>query len=418
MDLMHKIQIDPRNIRISDIYKSLILFVLIVPDDVFTLFTIYTNRTPDYIAYKWLNYSYNIFLLAIVLLGLLLSNYHDEKVLWILCILVMVREIFFFFLSNNSCIKDGSYEIYLTLFTGISLAKLLEYACEDVEELNRFFWTIIIFNVFTVYLAAILQFGQANRYNAVNMDVGSTGTICSLTIIYCLFGEEVKKRMLLVITAAGALFLSGSRVNLLLLVVILSSGYLIRVIQQRKINKIIVIGLIIIMSFSFLGFVILGVSRLRAIISSKFSIARMIASFSLKGMEGDASVLGRTKSIGIGMDIIKNNPWGISGYFTNLQIQTVQRGFPTFPHSSLIDYYIFLGPVIILFIVSVIVILRRLFLTKFSQFMALLYIFIFITISGGPIVNFKLIFIYTAIMIISYKFSIIDNGIDIETLLE
>ena len=151
-----------RYIRVKDIYKLLIFIVLIVPDDVFTLFAIYTNRTPSFIAYRWLNYSYNIVLLAILVLGIIRSLYHNEKGLWILAALVIFREIIFFLFSENSCITDGSYEIYLTLLTGIALAKLSEYACEDTEELNKFFWTIIVVNILTVYLAVILQAGHAN----------------------------------------------------------------------------------------------------------------------------------------------------------------------------------------------------------------------------------------------------------------
>lgn len=415
MNSIPNTRIDLRHIRVNTVYKLLIFIVLIVPDDVFTLFAIYTNRTPSFIAYRWLNYSYNIVLLAILVLGIILSLYHNEKRLWILSALIIFREIVFWLFSENSCIADGSYEIYLTLFTGIALAKLAEYACEDYDELNRFFWTVIIANVMTVFLAVLLKAGYANRYNAINMDVGSTGTICSITVIYCLFNEKIKNRTLIALLSVVALFLSGSRVNLLLTVIMLAVGFLIRIFQHGAINKRVAISFIALMFFGFIGLIYYDANSFGTVSGSNVSIARMIASFSLDGMRQDSSVLGRTTSIGVGIDIIKNNPFGISGYFTNLQVQTVQRGFPTFPHSSLIDYYIFLGPIFILFIISVVKMLKRLFRSNYPHFMVLLYMFVFITLSGGPIVNFKIIFIYSTILIVSQQFSRIENSVGTET---
>ena len=76
----------------------------------------------------------------------------------------------------------------------------------------------------------------------------------------------------------------------------------------------------------------------------------MIKAMSFNSMESDSSVLGRSRSIGIGFKIIKEHPFGISGFFTNLQLETQKYGFPTFPHSTFLTYYILIGPIIAILI--------------------------------------------------------------------
>ncbi len=390
-------------VRVSNIYKLLVFLILIVPDDFFTIFAIYTNKSPGFISYRWLNYSFNVVLLVVLLLGLVLSIIHNEKRLWGWIILALIRELLFLALGMNSCFSDHSYEIYLTLLTGISLTLICKYISDDVDDLNSFFWISMICNVATVYLAVIMRAGFANRYNAINMDVGSTGTICALTIMYCLFNENIRNRVLIAIVALIALFLSGSRVNLLLTVLMLVAGFIIRGIQHRKFEGNVVLGFACLSILGFIALVYFDATSQGLASNTNLSINRMLASFSFDEMSADSSVLGRTTSIGVGIDIIRYNPFGISGYFTNLQSETVQRGFPTFPHSSLIDYYIFLGPILLILIFKIIRTLKRLWKIDFSQFMILLYMFTFITISGGPIVNFKIIYFYSMIILISSR---------------
>lgn len=392
------------HIKYSTIYKFLAFIILCLPDDVFTFFAIYSNKTPGFIAYRWLDYSFNIILMFILVVGLLMTITRSEKGLWGLIVLAVLREVIFLITEASSCFVAGSYEIYLTLLTGIVLAKIVQYIANDLEDLNRFFWAVIIFNVCTVYLAIIMHIGHANRYNAVNLDVGSTGTICALTIFYCLFNENIKYRIGTALVALFALFFSGSRVNLLLTLLLLIVGVIIRSIQKRSVKKRVFIGFTCLALLGLIFLVYMDTKNQGIVLNGNVNMMRMAATFSLDEMGSDNSVLGRSTSIAIGLDIIKKNPFGISGYFTNIQMETIKRGFPTFPHSLLLVYYIFLGPIIFLLLFNILKNLKVLFKYNFSQFMVLLYMFAFITISGGPIVNFKLIYIYTSILLISNMF--------------
>jgi len=387
------------------IYEFLIFFLLMVPDDVFRMLPLYTNKSPNYIVYKWLDYSYNIILFTVMLTGLLVAVKKKDKVILGLTLLVFFRELIFLLLGENSCFTDGSYEIYLTLFTGVALAIIVQDLFHSVEDHSKFFWFVMVANAMTVYIAYAmgLMVKNSHRYNAINLDVGSTGTICSLIILYCIFSETIRYRLIIAMITLVALFLSGSRINLLFVVFFLLFGIVIRLLQKKSFEKKSVYGFVFVAMIGMVLLMMMDANSQNLLNNSSMSISRMISSFSFSEMEDDTSVLGRTRSIFIGFDIIKHHPFGISGYFTNLQVETVQRGFYTFPHSLILDYYIFLGPILILLVIRIIRCLVVLFKREFSQFMVLLYLLAFVTFSGGPIVNFKLVFFYATIILISIR---------------
>lgn len=68
-----------RAVRKIDIVNSLLLFCLIMPDDFFGFITLYISRTPDRIAYKWLNYQFGVISAVILLMGIVLYSDQKEK---------------------------------------------------------------------------------------------------------------------------------------------------------------------------------------------------------------------------------------------------------------------------------------------------------------------------------------------------
>ena len=395
-----------RHIKKGAIYNFILYTLLLLPYDCYRILALYSSETPSYIHYNWLDYSFNIIHLFILAGGFLLSILCCNKTVFGIISLMLLREILFLLLGFNSCFENSAYEIYLALFVGFAFWKLVEHNCQSVDELEHFFWKAIFLNILTVFIAPLagkgIISGAISRFNAVNMDVGSTGTICALLVIFCCFNKKVVHQALIAGIALIALFLSGSRINLLLLFMMVLIGALICTRSDHKINRkwfYLLTGIAIIGTVA-ITYVILMTSN--SLLSTDSGIGRMVSSFSPDKMESDDSVIGRTTSILVGLDIIYNNPFGISGFFINLQNETIQRGFPTFPHSSMLDYYIFLGPIILLAIARVINCLKRLYSNKkISQFLALGYLVLFVILSGGPIINFKIIFFYVAMVKIS-----------------
>lgn len=81
------------------------------------------------------------------------------------------------------------------------------------------------------------EIGIANRYNAPNMDVEATGVICGLAFIFCLFQKDICSRYILACAACGGLILSGSRINLLIALLVVAIGAFGAVVSNRKIRR-------------------------------------------------------------------------------------------------------------------------------------------------------------------------------------
>ena len=236
------------------------------------------------------------------------------------------------------------------------------------------------------------------------MDVEATGVICGLALIFCLFQKDVCYRYVLACVAFGGLVLSGSRINLLIAMLVVVIGVFGTMIGGRKIERnnlinitLVGYGLIIALSVVLIMAVFFG---MKVSIGNSDIIERMIKAVSFSGMETDSSVLGRTRSIGIGFKIVKEHPFGISGFFTNLQLETQKYRFPTFPHSTFLTYYILLGPIIILLIVFMLKLIFKALKVNKANGLGILYLLLFFCLSGGPIVSFKPVFFYALFLIV------------------
>ncbi|MGN0132765.1 MAG: O-antigen ligase family protein [Lachnospiraceae bacterium] len=405
----------PKELKIGNIYisfntihKAILALLLLLPENVFAFITLYSSTTPSYISYKWLDYKFGIIQLIILILGALLLFSNRNRLVPALLVLFFIRELIFPIFTNNNIFSQHSFEIYLTLFVGIAFIVLVNETCYSLDELEDLFILIIFLNILTLYPRVVLHLnGILGRYNISNLDVGMTGTFCGIAFIYSVFNNNLKYRIFWSIVSVMGIFLSGSRVNMLIFVAVLLTGILISLFRDKKINRrqlifgtiiFIVVMLILLSVIIYMNFAGAWNDFVESIFNS-----RMLSTFNNSEMKTDSSFLGRTTSIGIGLDIVKENPFGISGYFINLQEQTRQRGFATFPHSSMLDTYILFGPIVIALIVYIIRNLIKIFKISFTWFLVLLYMFVFVCISGGPIVNFKIVFFYGMILYITSK---------------
>ena len=402
-----------RAVRKIDIVNSLLLFCLIMPDDFFGFITLYISRTPDRIAYKWLNYQFGVISAVILLMGIVLYSDQKRKELGILA-LMFVRELLFLVTGKTSCFSENSYEIYLSLILGVCMMNIVCRVNLTHEDQQLFLWRAIFANIAMVYISLFLHMnGIANRYNAPNMDVEETGVICGLAFIFCLFQKDICSRYILACAACGGLILSGSRINLLIALLVVAIGAFGAVVSNRKIrrNRLINIALVgcgftIVLSAFLIAVYFLGV---KISFGNSDIVDRMIKAMSFNSMESDSSVLGRSRSIGIGFKIVKEHPFGISGFFTNLQLETQKYGFPTFPHSTFLTYYILIGPIIAILIFYMLTLMTKCVNFNKAGALGTLYLLLFFCLSGGPIASFKPVFFYALFLYVVKTTEDIEN---------
>ncbi len=398
-------------IRVTTIISLIFLLILILPDDAFSKLAIYESTTPSYIRYKWLNYYFNILQLGIVFFGLYVAFVLRKKWFVLIAFLMAIREVFLLLLTDNSIFTSNRYEMYLTLLVGYSLLLCMEGFIGNGEDITRLFEWFLIANVLTIYVNVIMGGGTGileGRYHASNLDVGGTGTLCVICCIYYLFcNKSVFKKTLIIILSLVGLFLSGSRANLLFLILFFACYFVAIIIRRittaetvdrRKLfNRFIasLLGIIIILIILFLN---------RNLIISIFESSRFFSMFSSSWGQDD-SVLGRTASLRAGFDILSHYPVGISGFFINLQQEMVLRGYPTFPHSTLLSSYLLYGPIVICIYLYWCKTIKRIDNIRNGYTWIILYFIISTVVYGGPLVNFKIIFMIFMVTFLANNYS-------------
>lgn len=374
----------------------LLLFLMIMPDDFFGMFEIYHNATPSFIDYKWLDYRFGIVQLIILIIGIILFLYHKVYSVGLVSIYFLIRELFF----KNNVFTMHSYEMYLTLFVGLSFLILTIHSAQNYEQLNFFFSAFLFLNVVSVYINRILSssVAEGSRYHASNLDVGGTGIICAITLFYLLEIKEKKAfDYFFLIIATIALVMSGSRNSVGIFAILLVAKWIIGIFRREDITKeeirhsilrIIAIVILIVAVILIFGHLIKDVLLTN----------RIFTTFLSGNIANDDSFDGRSRSIAIGLDIMKVHPFGISGWFTNLQEETRMRGFPTFPHSDTICFYLMYGPVTIILYIYVIIQMIKNKGIHNTFLWPLLFLLLYSIISGGAETNFKIIYIYGVVI--------------------
>ena len=371
----------------------LLLVLFIVPEIVFSFLPLYANESPAYIENHVLDYKYGIVQFFITIIGCILALKHRRAYFHLFVFFQFFRELTFLFFGSNSFLLEEAYEIYLIMLVGISLSYICYYLSNNSEQLFRLF---LLLNVLTVYLSLIIGHDSDGRYSAFNLDVGSTGTLCAFALLLVL-DDAKNSKWIWFFFIIGALLLSGSRSNLVL-VVLCGSVKFIEAIKNFVLNKHKKIKpfrlLIVIFVATF--FVYDGYQSFSSADDERYDYSNI---------SSDASLLGRTLSIEAGINVLREHPLGISGFFINLQREIVKEGYPTFPHNYILSEYILLGPVIIIFLFWLVMILVGLYRNKSKYFNLILYFILMICVYGSPILNFKVFFMYAYLLMLAYPYS-------------
>lgn len=407
-NLSIRIRAGTETVRIGRSFSQFfLLIIMLLPDDFFAIGSLYRSTSPGNISYKWLNYSFGVLLLILALIGVTQGILHSQYALLFLFPIQFFREFLYYALGKNNLFSANAYEIYFTLIVGCATISIFQNL-PDPDAADSFFWFICYLNVATVYANYLLgENGMVGRYNSINLDVGTTGTLCGLVLLHVLSSVRNRHKWLAVLFIVVALLLSGSRVNLILAGIFFAAQLFVRDSYHFKVKKLVVflsIFFVLAAGCASLVFLYSAGGNFTRQVNSLWNGSRMLQTFDWADMSQDRSVLGRLKSIRIGFDILKAHPLGISGYFINLQRETIARGFSTFPHSAILDFYLLLGPVSLLLFALWGKILCGLWKKSKERFWVFAYMVIFLLLSGGPILNFKIIFLYGTLTLLDWNY--------------
>lgn len=326
--------------------KFIILLVavyLALPASVVEAFPLMEYHTPDTIRYHYLDVKMGILHILILLIFFYIPKDLNTYILLFTLFVVLLRDSF----------ADSEYpiDLFLSYLFGIFLYGILTHI-QKIEKLETF----LIIHIMLVLLSQLISywFGMnkiEGRINAPYLDVGSTG------VFYSILGLLYSKSKLVHIAVFFVTLLSGSRIGLVLYLILFILIY-----KKSIPNYVFVLfGLGI---FAFSGELIRNLLR----VSELTSIGE------------DDSLLGRIASFKIGLSI---QEFGIGTLRSGELVSRMREGgYPSFPHSTFL-VYLFILPIYVL--LSFKSILR---LVGTSQILMLIMLLVFF-FQGGLLITFK-----------------------------
>ena len=224
---------------INSVYKVILCILLLLPESAFSFITLYSSSTPGYISYRWLDYRFGVIQLVILIIGSLMLFKHKNRLIPTLFLLFLIREIIIATYTLNNVFAKNAFEMYLAFFVGVAFIELVVCNCSSTDDIQNTFLLIVVFNILTIFPRALFHLtGVEGRYNILNLDVGMTGTFCGIAFIVACFDKGHKHRIFQMIISLAGLFLSGSRVNLLIFTLIFLVGIIINLFRERSVNKV------------------------------------------------------------------------------------------------------------------------------------------------------------------------------------
>ena len=381
-----------------------VLSLLFLPLAFVEYTSFYSAASPDYISYKYFHYHFSYLALPAIFFALVVRGYVDSVPFWRLVLLIATWTTVHFFVFGNAIFSELRVEMFLILLQAESLVVLVLYACKK-KDIGRFIDAYFVL----LFLSQILRMGLAmsteGRFGAIGLGVGGTGYFNALYCIYLLKCRKFNSQgAILFMASLLGLVLSGQRANLLLLVLFCCSiftGMLFRMLRKGSLSGTNAAKYEFVVCVFVLTALATAILNLLFVISAlDFNavpfLARVVHIFDdlLSGYAIDSSIHGRIESISSGVKILMENPLGLSNDFFDLQYAMQLRGYPTFPHSTLLSIMLLWSPFIALLALWWLVRLWRLLLRHHCAYhIIVLYILVSNTVWGGPYLNYAHLFV-------------------------
>ena len=321
----------------------LIAVYLALPASIVEAFPFIAFYTPDTIKYDYLEVKLG-FTQVIIFLSFL---YVRKNIITY----ALLFTLFLVFLGDLMLESDYPIDLLYSYLFGIFLYSVLTY----IYKSGKIEWFLII-NVSLVLLSQLISLWLGlnkieGRINAPYLDVGNTG------VFYSILGLTYSNSKLVHALVFFVTLLSGSRIGLLLYIVLFLYNYVNRVPKYLFV-------LVVLMIVVYSGELIQNLLRVS-------ELARI---------NEDDSLLGRIASFKIGFNV---QEFGIGTLRSGELVSSMREGgYPTFPHSTFL-VYLFIFPL------YVVLSLKSIFKLGQSSVMLMFVFLIVFVLQGGLLTTFK-----------------------------
>ena len=334
--------IDPRKVLIS---AFIIAVLLRIPRSFLGIPYIYSIRyVARTLGDEMVTFGITTVDVAAIFIGILLYTQRiDEKTrYWPFILCVIGINAIRFLLGMTNMFSMHSYEVILSMIVGFSCATVIQQYYRTSDEIESFFDVMIgVFFLSQLYFILIGKAGRSGSYGTVG--VGSGGlAVCYTTylLLKLLNHTKDRKSIALMLASCVGLILTGSRTQLLLLIVF-AGFYVLFMTPMTSSQKwllVITAGVGAACLFAFYD-------KIPFLANNKKiqSMMNLMTSGFVSYISGDASASERFSTWTAALRVIGEHPLGIACSALDLQNKMFRQGSPTFPHSYLLAYYLLLG---------------------------------------------------------------------------
>lgn len=375
---------------------SIVLLLLFVPDDVFNFTSIAHFSTPENITYKWLDSSASLLFIPLFILVLFSLGKPMRKAnisLFVFFVALLTWNLVKASFVESYLISNWNFELFYGFLIGILILMYLDTRLKSLYQKELFFELFILLQIISLIIGVATGVKVlGGRYHAANLDVGTTGLFLGVFLTYLLFVKE-NVNYFLVFIIFICIFLTGSRTNLILPLLFI----LLYIWKNRR--KFISGKLIFLSPIFFLVALYLSSNNIRnlQVYLEFIDFDRIIAFYEMiaeGNISNDDSFIGRLNSLIVGLKVLDQNPFGTFFSFIDLQWNMQLNDYPTFPHNSILAFYLVLGPLFLYVIATFLYTYHKLIVKESTYRYIFLYIILYSIIGGGLFVNFKIFFFY------------------------
>ena len=344
--------------------KIYLMLLLIIPDGIISLTSVYGLTTPSFINYDYLNFNFSFLLIPFIF-------FINQNKMLITVLFILFLE----FIRSQYLLLSGqsnyfSFEILISIVFSLLMFEAFKYSFKK-KDYEFFLNIFILFHFLGVLVSIFYNLNKLGfRYNAQNLDVGTTGLIFGLIFLLKTLKFKTDKFAWM---SFFLLIISGSRFSIFLTI------FLLLVNKTFNFN---LKYLAVIFVFASTPFFIES-----EYISRIISSSAEITDFSTKTSFG-----GRVLSVLVGVELLIDNFFFIPTSSVSLVHLMSNYGYPTFPHSYFLTYLL-IAPLLSFYL------FYKLINWSFNSLNSLkVYVLIAFFMYGGVIYNFKIYLLFLIII--------------------
>lgn len=380
-----------------------IFFLFLIPNDLLELTSVASFQKSDTMYYDAKIIYVSILYFPILIFGI--KRIFKHKISFYILLLLMglaIKDIIVFFSGDYHYFQFDLYYVYMVALCELSI---IIDVYNNLEATDYFMKVFLLIHLITLLISVVTGMGVGTnglekRYHSSGIGSGETAYLLALLACYFFYVNKDKWHYLYFMTCIIGIIATGTRKEVLYILIIICISFVVNISIKHKLFNFRRIKKHYFLLFLFFSLIFLFLVIFNSSLLTRFDIERYVDVFTGLHKNGIGSLLqddsaqGRLDSIIAGFNVLKQSPiFGVTFSFFDVQYYMQVFNYPTFPHSTLLFYACCMGlPICFIILIWLIKMFIRLIRNKINYVYVILYFFIHNIVSGGALINEKIIF--------------------------